>query len=143
LLAVNWAKHALQRLDDAGFRSGGSRRQVVELLASERCALTALEIDRRLESVGRATVYRTLDQLEGLHLVQRVEIGGDAAGYERLDSDEHHHHLVCEDCGRLSPFVSEALEKAIAAVSRRSEFAVAAHDVVLRGTCASCSGRHA
>ncbi|HEU4945005.1 MAG TPA: Fur family transcriptional regulator [Solirubrobacterales bacterium] len=140
---MDWAEHALQRLDEAGFRSGGSRRQVVELLASERCALTALEIDRRLESVGRATVYRTLEQLEGLHLVQRVEIGGDAAGYERLDPDEHHHHLVCEDCGRLTPFASEALEEAIAAVSRRSEFAVAAHDVVLRGTCASCSERDA
>lgn len=140
---MGWAEHALQRLDEAGFRSGGSRRQVVELLASERCALTALEIDRRLESVGRATVYRTLEQLEGLHLVQRVEIGGDAAGYERLDPDEHHHHLVCEDCGRLTPFASEALEEAIAAVSRHSEFAVAAHDVVLRGTCASCSERDA
>lgn len=133
----------MQRLDEAGFRSGGSRRQVVELLATEHCALTALEMDRRLDSVGRATVYRTLDQLEGLHLVQRVEIGGEAAGYERLDPDEHHHHLLCEDCGRLSPFASEPLEKAIAAVSRSSEFAVAAHDVVLRGTCSSCSTRHA
>jgi Fur family transcriptional regulator, ferric uptake regulator len=140
---VDWAAHALQRLDEAGFRSGGSRRQVVELLGSEHCALTALEIDKRLESVGRATVYRTLEQLEGLHLVQRVEIGGDAAGYERLDPDEHHHHLVCEDCGRLAPFASQALEEAIAAVSRSSEFAVAAHDVVLRGTCASCSERDA
>jgi Fur family ferric uptake transcriptional regulator len=140
---VDWAGHAMQRLDEAGFRSGGSRRQVVELLATEHCALTALEIDRRLDSVGRATVYRTLDQLEGLHLVQRVEIGGDAAGYERLDPGEHHHHLVCEDCGRLSPFASEALEKAIATVSRSSEFAVAAHDVVLRGTCAACAERHA
>ncbi len=140
---MDWAEHAIKRLDEAGFRSGGSRRQVVELLATEHCALTALEIDRKLESVGRATVYRTLDQLEGLHLVQRVEIGGDAAGYERLDPDEHHHHLVCEECGRLSPFASEALEKAIAAVSRSSEFAVAAHDVVLRGTCDACAERHA
>jgi Fur family transcriptional regulator, ferric uptake regulator len=140
---VDWAKHAMSRLDEAGFRSGASRRKVVELLASERCALTALEIDRRLESVGRATVYRTLDQLEGLHLVQRVEIGGDAAGYERLDPDAHHHHLVCDDCGRLAPFASAALEEAIEAVSQRSEFTVAAHDVVLRGTCASCSERHA
>jgi Fur family ferric uptake transcriptional regulator len=140
---VGWAAQAGKRLDEAGFRSGGSRRRVIDLLGEERCALTALEIDRRLDSVGRATVYRTLEQLERLHLVQRVEIGGDAAGYERLDPDEHHHHLVCEDCGRLSPFVSEALEKAIAAVSRSSEFAVAAHDVVLRGTCAACSERHA
>ncbi len=135
---MTWTEQAASRLDEAGFRSGGSRRQVIELLGEEHCALTALEIDRRLDSVGRATVYRTLEQLERLHLVQRVEIGGDAAGYERLDPEAHHHHLVCEDCGRLAPFASEALEEAIDAVGRRSDFAVAAHDVVLRGSCAKC-----
>ncbi|HYP55539.1 MAG TPA: Fur family transcriptional regulator [Solirubrobacterales bacterium] len=140
---MGWAEQATTRLDEAGFRSGGSRRQVIELLGGERCALTALEIDRRLESVGRATVYRTLEQLERLHLVQRVEIGGDAAGYERLDPEAHHHHLVCEACGRLAPFASEALEAAIEAVGRHSDFSVVAHDVVLRGTCAACGGSDA
>jgi Fur family transcriptional regulator, ferric uptake regulator len=111
---------------------------VIELLASERCAVTALEIDRRLGSVGRASVYRTLERLEQLHLVQRVDIGGDAAGYERIDPEGHHHHLVCEECGLLAPFASEALEEAIEAVGHRSEFAVAAHDVVLRGHCPDC-----
>jgi len=129
----------MRRLDEAGYRSGAARRDVVDLLAGEHCAVTALEIDRRLDSVGRASVYRTLDQLERLHLVQRVEIGGDAAGYERLDPDQHHHHLVCEDCGRLSPFASEELEVAIARVSREADFDVAAHDVVLRGTCPTCA----
>jgi Fur family ferric uptake transcriptional regulator len=133
----------MHRLDEAGYKSGAARRKVVEMLSGERCAVTALEVDHRLPSVGRASIYRTLDQLEQLHLVQRVDIGGEAAGFERLDPDEHHHHLVCEDCGRLSPFSSEALEKAIDAVGRKSGFAVAAHDVVLRGTCPSCSERHA
>jgi Fur family ferric uptake transcriptional regulator len=136
---VSWAETAIRRLEEAGHRSGASRRQIVELLAGERCAVTALEIDRRLDSVGRATVYRTLDQLEGLHLVHRVEIGGDAAGYERVDPELHHHHLVCERCGLLSPFASEALEEAIARISREAEFEVAAHDVVLRGTCPTCA----
>lgn len=129
----------MRRLEEAGYRTGASRRRVVELLAGERCAVTALEIDRRLDSVGRATVYRTLEQLEQLHLVHRVEIGGDAAGYERVDPDQHHHHLVCEGCGRLSPFASVALEEAIARISREADFEVAAHDVVLRGTCPNCA----
>jgi len=135
---MSWADIALRRLGEAGYRGGGSRRQVVDLLDRESCAVTALEIDRRLDSVGRASVYRTLEQLERLHLVQRVEIGGDAAGYERIDPALHHHHIVCERCGRLDPFASEALEEAIEAVSRGSEFAVVAHDVVLRGTCPRC-----
>lgn len=128
----------MRRLGEAGYRSGAARREVVELLAAEPCAVTALEIDRRLDSVGRASVYRTLDQLERLHLVQRVEIGGDAAGYERVDPEQHHHHFVCEECGRLSPFADPSLERAIEAVSRAAEFEIAAHDVVLRGRCPDC-----
>ncbi|HZK15399.1 MAG TPA: Fur family transcriptional regulator [Solirubrobacterales bacterium] len=140
---MDWAETATQRLEQAGYRSGAARREVVGLLADQPCALTALEIDRRLDSVGRASVYRTLEQLEQLHLVHRVEIGGDAAGYERLDREEHHHHIVCEECGRLSPFASEALEVAIESVSDRTEFEIAAHDVLLRGTCPACTGGHA
>lgn len=128
----------MRRLDEAGYRSGAARREVIDLLAGEPCAVTALEIDRRLDSVGRASVYRTLEQLEQLHLVQRVEIGGDAAGYERVDPDQHHHHLVCEQCGRLSPFADRSLEQAIEAVSQAADFDVAAHDVVLRGRCPDC-----
>ncbi len=138
-----WAEHAMSRLDEAGYKSGAARRQVVELLGGEHCAVTALEVDRRLAAVGRATVYRTLEQLERLRLVQRVDIGVAAAGYERLDPGEHHHHFVCEDCGRLAHFSSEELEKAIEAIGRRAEFTVAAHDVVLRGSCAGCSGQRA
>ena len=140
---MSWAGTAIRRLDEEGYRSGAARREVVDLLAGERCAVTALEIDRRLDSVGRASVYRTLDQLERLHLVQRVEIGGDAAGYERVDPAQHHHHLVCEECGRLTPFASAALEEAISRISRDADFDVAAHDVVLRGTCATCTGGNA
>ena len=128
----------MRRLDEAGYRSGAARREVIDLLAGEPCAMTALEIDRRLDSVGRASVYRTLDQLDQLHLVQRVEIGGDAAGYERVDPEQHHHHLVCEQCGRLSPFADRSLEQTIEAVSQAADFEVAAHDVVLRGRCPDC-----
>lgn len=140
---MDWAEQAEQSLKQAGYRSGGSRRQVVELLAKEQCAVTALEIDGRLDSVGRASVYRTLEQLEQLHLIQRVQIGGDSAGYERIDPELHHHHLVCETCGLLTPFASESLEEAIEVAGRQSGFTVAAHDVVLRGTCSSCSDRDA
>jgi Fur family ferric uptake transcriptional regulator len=137
---VSWTERAIRRLEEAGYKSGGSRRQVLELLAGERCAVTALEIDRRLDSVGRASVYRTLEQLEQLHLIQRVEIGGDAAGFERIDSDgHHHHHLVCDECGALSPFASDALEEAIEAVRRDAGFEAATHDVILRGRCPRCA----
>ena len=135
---MTWGERASRRFDEAGFRSGAARRQVIELLEGEHCALTALEIDRRLPKVGRASVYRTLEQLEELELVYRVDVGGDTVAYERNDPTGHHHHLVCVRCGRLAPFEDEALEKAIHLVAERAEFEVSAHDVLLRGTCPRC-----
>jgi Fur family ferric uptake transcriptional regulator len=139
--AVTWAEQATRRINEAGLRTGAARRQVIELLEGEHCAVTALEIDRRLPSVGRASVYRTLEQLEQLDLVHRVEVGSDGAAYERNDPREHHHHMVCVRCGRLVPFEDPALEEAIHAVGERAEFEVTAHDVLLRGICPRCQGR--
>ena len=62
----SWNERAATALSEAGFRSGGGRRQVVDLLGTQSCAVTALEIDRSLPEVGRATVYRAIEQLEGL-----------------------------------------------------------------------------
>ena len=107
---------------------------------SERRAahITALEIDQRLPEVGRATVYRALEQLEGLGLIQRVDLGGDAAGYERVEpSGHHHHHIVCEHCGRVVAFEDEGLERAIVELAKRPDFNVSSHEVTLRGECAT------
>ncbi len=135
-----WAERARTALAEAGFRSGGGRRQVVEVLEREDCALTALEIDRRLRGVGRATVYRALEQLEGLGLIQRVDLGADAAGYERVEpGGEHHHHIVCDRCGRVVTFEDDRIERAIGAVAKRGDFSVSSHEVTLRGECADCS----
>ena len=135
---MSWAERASQRFNEAGFRTGAARRQVIELLDGESCALTALEIDRRLAGVGRATVYRTLEQLEELELVHRVDVGGETVAFERNDPGGHHHHMVCVRCGRLVPFEDQELEQAIHAVAERADFEVTAHDVLLRGVCPRC-----
>jgi Fur family transcriptional regulator, ferric uptake regulator len=136
---AGWSERALRALSEAGFRSGGGRRQVVELLGEQPCAITALEIDRRLPAIGRATVYRALEQLESLGLIQRVDVKGDAAGFERVDpSGHHHHHIVCEQCGRVIAFEDDRLEQAIVALGARPDFTVSSHEVTLRGECASC-----
>jgi Fur family transcriptional regulator, ferric uptake regulator len=135
-----WNEAAFDAFARAGFRSGGGRRKVIELLGRQGCALTALEIDSKLPGVGRATVYRALEQLEELGLVQRIDLGGDAAGYERVDpTGHHHHHIVCERCGRVVAFEDERLEKAILALEKRADFDVSSHDVTLRGRCETCA----
>jgi Fur family ferric uptake transcriptional regulator len=138
---VGWSEQATGRLNEAGFRAGAARRQVIELLEGEGCAITALEIDRRLPAVGRASVYRTLEQLEQLDLVHRVDVGGESVAYERNDPGEHHHHMVCVRCGRLVPFEDPPLERAIHRVGEGAEFEVTSHDVLLRGVCPDCQGK--
>lgn len=138
-----WAEHALAALHEAGYRRGGARTAVVEALARHECAVTALDLDeelrRRKPVVGRASVYRALEQLEQLGLVQRLEVVRGTAGYERVEPDgEHHHHAICRHCGRMVPFEDSSLEQAIAALSERISFEVTDHDVVLRGLCEHC-----
>jgi Fur family transcriptional regulator, ferric uptake regulator len=138
---VSWAGRAKTRLNEAGFRAGAARQKVIELLGAESCAITALEIDRRLPNVGRASVYRTLEQLEQLELVHRVDVGGEVVAFERNDPGGHHHHMVCVRCGRLVPFSDPTLERAIEGIGERTEFEITAHDVLLRGVCPRCSER--
>ena len=134
-----WADEAVRALRREGGRGGAARERVVSLLADESCALTAAEIDRRLPQVGRASVYRALEQLEELGLILRLDLGSGAAGYERLGpGGDHHHHLVCRKCGRLIPFHDEELERVIGSVGRESGFQVTSHEVTLQGTCAAC-----
>jgi Fur family ferric uptake transcriptional regulator len=141
-----WAEHALDTLQSAGLRRGGARTAVVEALARHDCAVTALELDDELRGrgrsrVGRASVYRALEQLEQLGLVQRLEVSRGTAGYERVEpGGHHHHHAICRRCGRMVPFEDPALERAIDKVSNRVSFEVSDHDVVLRGLCSHCSG---
>lgn len=138
---MTWAERAKRRLNEAGFRAGAARQKVIELLGGESCAVTALEIDQRLPSVGRASVYRTLEQLEQLELVHRVDVGGEMVAFERIDPGGHHHHMVCIRCGRLVPFSDAKLERAIETIGERAEFEITAHDVLLRGVCPRCSER--
>lgn len=140
-----WAAHALAALREAGYRRGGARTAVVEALARHDCAVTALELDdelrQRKPAPGRASVYRALEQLERLGLVQRLEVSRGVAGYERVEpGGEHHHHAICRDCGRMVPFEDLSLERAIAKVSSEMSFEVTDHDVVLRGLCERCAG---
>jgi Fur family transcriptional regulator, ferric uptake regulator len=142
----SWREHTLVTLADAGYRRGGARTAVVELLDAQDCAITAQEIDERLRAsgraVGRASVYRILEVLTELRLVQRIDVGQGVARYERNQpGGEHHHHLVCDRCGTIAPFEDPALEQAIERVSGRLQFDVGDHDVVLHGCCHDCCAR--
>jgi Fur family ferric uptake transcriptional regulator len=139
-----WTKHALGALDAAGYRSGGARRAVVELLGRQDCCLSAQEIFDRLRAarrpVGIASVYRTLETLAGLRLVKRIDAGDGIARYEPArPNGDHHHHLVCRDCGKVEAFADPQLERAIDRVAGGLGYNVDEHEVVLTGACSDCA----
>jgi Fur family ferric uptake transcriptional regulator len=138
-----WSEHAETRLQQAGFRRGGARAAVIGLLDDQSCALSAYEIEAKLREEGRgvarASVYRVLDQLDGLGLVTKIEVGQGIARYEpNRPGSDHHHHMVCARCGEVIPFADAELEATIDRVAERVTFEVAEHDIVLRGACADC-----
>ena len=142
--AGKWTDLAEATLAAAGHKRGGARRAVVELLDAQHCALTAVEIEDALRGeqrrVSRASVYRILDELEHLRLVQRVETGQTMVRYERVcEHEQHHHHLVCDECGVVMPFSDKALESAIETLSERVPLKVSEHEIVLHGSCSDCA----
>jgi Fur family ferric uptake transcriptional regulator len=138
-----WTEDALARLREASGRRGGARTIVVELLGDQDCCLSAQELHElaraRGARIGIASVYRALEGMDALGLVQRVDLGDGVARYEPAQAGgDHHHHLVCDDCGKVEPFADPTLESAIERVADGRGYLVAAHDVVLHGACEDC-----
>jgi len=142
----DWTEQTLASLRGGGYRNGVARRAVVELLGRQDCCLTAQDIFDRLRAEGRqvgiASIYRVLDLLTDKGLLQRIDVGAGTARFEPvLASGEHHHHLVCEDCGTVEAFADDELERALHKVEGRTGYSIVGHDVVLRGACRDCSAK--
>jgi Fur family ferric uptake transcriptional regulator len=139
----DWTTQTLDKLQRAGYRSGGARRAVIQLLGRQECCLTAQEIFDGLRAEGRgvgiASVYRILDLLADQGFVQRVDIGDAITRFEPAHpGGDHHHHLVCNSCGKVEAFEDDRLEQALRQVERKTGYTTAGHDVLLRGACQDC-----
>jgi Fur family ferric uptake transcriptional regulator len=138
-----WADATFSALLAKGLRSGSARRAVIDLLAEQNCCLTAQELFDQLRASGRpvgiASIYRILELLTSEGYVQRIDLGSGIARYEPIGVEvDHHHHLVCDRCGKVEAFEDPALEQALSRLEQSSGYDVAGHDVVLRGTCRDC-----
>ncbi len=137
---------ARDRLRDAGQRFTPTRRSLVDVLSGSTRPLTIPEILEREPDLAQSSVYRNLALLEQVGVVARVITAGDHACYELAeDLTEHHHHLICAQCGRVDDFtvapqVERALHDTIARVADETGFTALHHRLDLIGTCTSCRG---
>ena len=118
------------------------RRAVVDCLERFEDFRSAQEIHAQLhergESVGLATVYRTLQALADSGEVDLLRSEDGEARYRRC-SASHHHHLVCRTCGRTVEVEGPAVERWAGAVAREHGFSDVSHTLELFGTCRDCA----
>ena len=132
----------LANLRESGLRLTKPRQQVVNVFARERRPLTIAEVHRRVEK-GRAhlaSVYRAVEALCRLGVLARVDRVDEGQRYELSDRyRKHHHHLICQACGRVEDFedcAGDAVEKRIL---KRTRFRVIKHEMRFLGICEACA----
>ncbi|GAB4525375.1 MAG: Fur family transcriptional regulator [Anaerolineales bacterium] len=133
----------LARLQEAGYRLTAPRRTVVEIVAGSAFMMTPQAVfdhaRYQYPQIGLVTVYRTLEKLESLHLVQRIhQQDGCQAFIARREG--HQHPLICQKCGRVAYFSGDA--DAMQALSRHvamsSGYVIQDHWLQFFGVCAAC-----
>ncbi len=140
--AAEW----LQSLEANGCRATPTRRAVVETLAASQRALSPLEIyeicHAQYRRMGLVTVYRTVEKLEELGLVQRVHQPSGCQAFIAA-AVGHQHLLICQDCGKVTFFSgeNEAMDTLLSEVSAQSGYHIETHWLQLFGRCAQCCDR--
>ena len=124
---------AVGRIRGGGYKATPQRLAILEAIGAEQHQ-SMEEIRARCPGVGLVTVYRMLDLLSGLGLVRRLDLG-DGPRYEL--AEDHHHHLICEDCGSVAEFEQCPLDPG-RLPHLASNFEVRAHSLEVYGTCADC-----
>lgn len=91
--------------------------------------------------IGLATVYRSLELLSELELLQKMEFGDGCSRYEVNTTDpseHHHHHLICTTCGKVTEFEDDLLDELEGDIQKKMGFHVLNHQVKFYGTCKEC-----
>ena len=124
---------AIAKMRGRGYKATPQRLAVLAAIsAGQHQGLD--EIRARCPEVGMVTVYRALDLFSGLGLVRRLDLG---CGTRYELAEDHHHHLICEDCGAVTEFEWCPLD--LQSLPRLGDdFEVRAHSVEVYGTCSEC-----
>lgn len=137
-------------LKDRGLKVTRQRLVVLEAIASHPDGhLTAEEIFALVKvdspDIGLATVYRTIQLLNELHLIDRINFDDGFVRYEMgtasgCGQKHHHHHLICTKCGKVISFRDDLLEELEGRITATTGFCIVDHEVRLYGFCKECGG---
>ena len=127
--------------EEAGYRLTAPRRALAGLIAARGGHFTADELlgesRRRRLGVTRATIFRSLDVLADLGVVERLDLPTGEHAFVACEP-AHHHHIVCSSCGRSTGVEDHGLERVAEAIERSTGYRVDTHRLELFGLCPSC-----
>jgi len=131
----------LTQLQENGYRLTEARRAVVETVERSTRALTPLEVydlaRKKYRALGLVTVYRTLEKLEELHIIQRVHQPMGCQAFISASSG-HQHLLLCKNCGQASMFEGDDLDGLMRSIARKTGYQITEHWLQLFGLCQDC-----
>jgi Fur family transcriptional regulator, ferric uptake regulator len=134
-----------ERLSDREQRYTTGRRRILDALIAAGGPVTLPELLAEQPSLAQSTVYRNLSIMEEAGIVRRLVHGSEHAHYELAeDLTEHHHHLICENCGlirdiTLNARLERSLDSAFDGVARAEGFSPRHHAIDIYGKCADCA----
>lgn len=131
-----------QDLKKAGLAATLPRLKILKLLEENlQRHMSAEDIYKVLmntgENVSVATIYRVLHQFCEAGIVQRLNLENGHAVYE-LERGDHHDHMCCMKCGKISEFFDEAIEKRQKVIAEKAGWAITEHTMILFGICPKC-----
>ncbi len=132
----------LAALDRAGYRLTGPRRAVADLIAARQGHFTAADLvddaaGQRLD-MSRATIFRTIEVLEAVGAIERIDLPSGDHAYITCEPAAHHHHVVCERCGRANDVDDAGLAAVVERIGRETGYRINAHRLELFGLCPTC-----
>ena len=140
-----------EMLREKGLKVTNQRILVLEVLADHRDKhLTAEDIYELVREdypeIGLATIYRTVQLLLEMQLVDRINLDDGCVRYEigeTLDGTgkHHHHHLICKTCGKVLPFKDDLLDELERHIEEETGFHVLDHELKFYGQCKECQKR--
>lgn len=138
------ARDIFKKLDEENYKLTSQRREIIRIFLDQAGQHPSAEelyswVRDRDSDVGLATVYRTLSLLVELGVAQAIDFGDGVTRYEITDELDQHHHLICNECGKVFEVREELLEDLEREISRENEFLITSHSIKFYGLCAECS----
>lgn len=129
-----------------GFKLTHQRRNIVEILLEKSSEHMNTEeiynvVKKRCPEIGLATCYRTIQILDKLGYLNKLNLDDGSIRYQiNLDISSHnHHHLVCNECGRIIEVEEDMLDNIECSIQNKYDFKITNHDLKFHGICSECN----